>query len=219
MSFLSTASLGAVPVMPLATRVYLRQCFLPAAGNADPLWVAAAAPSRWRTHDGTLYVAEDIETVMAEYCRNQADYVRQADPTGGVGLNPRNFAFYAGRPVGGPLPARSVFSVQVALARVANLRAADTQAALSSLGINPDDLIADDYGPCPDLAAIGESLGWNAVRTRSAANIAGTALAIFRRWHPARSLWRLEEKAARPSVRIAYLARYKVSERPSWLGR
>ncbi|MGO9496648.1 MAG: RES domain-containing protein [Solirubrobacteraceae bacterium] len=219
MSLLSATRLGAVPVTPLATRVYLRQCFLPAVGDADPLWVAATTPSRWRTTDGTLYVAEDIDTVMAEYCRNQAEYVRQADPTGGIGLNRRNFTFYAGRPVGDPLPARAVFSVGVAFARVADLRAADSQAALSGLGISPDNLLADDYGPCPDLASIGESLGWNAVRAQSAANIAGTALAIFRRSHPARNLWRPEEDAARPSVRIAYLTRYKDRERPSWLGR
>jgi hypothetical protein len=60
--------------------------------------------------------------VMAEHCRNSAEEVRAADPTGGVGVNAGNFAFYAGQPVGEPLPARALFSVRVTFDPHADLR-------------------------------------------------------------------------------------------------
>lgn len=220
MSAVTADALDAVPIGPLATRIYLRHCHIPPPPeDPDPLWINAAAPSRWQSPGGTLYVAEDDETVMAEYCRNTAHVLKAADPTGGVGLNPHNFAHFASQPVGDPLPARAVFSVEIELDRVADIRGADAQEALRVKGIQPDDLLADDYGPCPALAQVGEGLGWQAVRAQSAANTRGTALAVFHGSHPAAPIWRVELEAGRPSVRIAYLTRYKAGERPLWLGR
>src|SRR5207249_4706475 len=81
---------------PRVVRVYLRHCFIPAVGKPDPLWVTPAVDSRWCTPRCSLYVAEEHDSVMADHCRNSAAGVQAADPTGGVGLNERNFAYYAG---------------------------------------------------------------------------------------------------------------------------
>lgn len=217
MSALAAADIAAIPVGPLTVRVYLRHCFLPAGADPDPLWVNAAVPSRWWTPAGTLYVAEDTTTVMAEHCRNNAVAVADADPTGGVGLTAANFGFYAPRAVGPPLDARAVYSVEVAFDRLADLRSPAALDALAELGIATDDLLADDYGPCPALAQAGEQAGWQAVRAPSAANPEGVAVAIFEAARPGRTLWKPELDAARPSVRTAYLTRYRVGERPAWL--
>jgi hypothetical protein len=216
-SALTDAALAALSVGPRVVRVYLRHCFIPAAGDPDAMWVNAAVPSRWWTPRGSLYVAEDPDTVMAEHCRNSAVGVQAADPTGGVGLNARNFAFYAAQPVGDPLPARALFSVSVAFARLADLRSPLALDALRDLGVSAPDLLADDYGPCPAIAQAGEQLGWQAIRAQSAANPAGTALAIFRDAFPPPASWRVETAATRPSVRTAYLTRYRAGERPAWL--
>ena len=159
MSARSDAALAAVPAGPRVVRVYLRHCFIPAVGNPDPLWVNPAVDSRWWTPRGSLYVAEEPDTVMAEHCRNSAAGVQAADPTGGVGLNERNFGYYAGQPVGDPLPARA----------------------------------------------------------QSAANPDGAALAILHDAFPAPERWHIEAAATRPSVRTAYLTRYREGERPAWL--
>ena len=156
--------------------------------------------------------------MMAEYCRNNAGGVRAADPTGGVGLNPRNFAFYAARPVGDPLPARTLFSVRVRFERMADLRNPLALRALRELGIGAAELLADDYGPCPEIAQAGEALGWQAIRAVSAANPGGTALGIFSEACPSREQWRVEADATLPSVRTAYLTRYRAGQRPGWLG-
>jgi RES domain len=216
-SAVSADALAAVPAGPRVVRVYLRHCFIPAAGDPDPLWVNPALPSRWWTPRGTLYVAEDPDTVMAEHCRNSPTGVQDADPTGGVGLNANNFGFYAAAPVGDPLPARALYMVDAAFARLADLRSPLAAEALRGLGISADDLLADDYGPCPALAQAGEQLGWQAIRARSAANPDGTALAIFRAAFPLPAAWRMQLAAARPSVRTAYLTRYRAGERPGWL--
>lgn len=217
MSAPTAAELADLPVGPKTVRVYLRHCFIPAAGDPDPLWVNAAVSSRWWTPRGTLYVAEETETVMAEHCRNNPDGVLAADPTGGMGLNPRNFAAYAGLPVGDPLPARALFSVEVAFDRLVDLRSPAGLAALARIGIDADDLLDDDYGPCPALAQAGERLGWQAIRARSAANLDGTAVAILRDAAPPAARWRMDVAAVRPSVRVAYLTRYRVGQRPAWL--
>jgi hypothetical protein len=217
-SALTVEALDAIDVEPLITRIYIRQCYIPTPPEEpDPLWIDASAPSRWRTPSGTLYVAEDLETAMAEYCRNSSALVDAADPTGGVGLNRNNFQFYAGDAIGDPLQQRAIFSTEVAFERVADLRSSEAREALRSLGIAERDLVADDYGPCPQLATLGEASGWQAVRAESAANNAGTAIAIFNGAFPTREFWRLVEPAMRPTVRIAYLTRYKSRERPAWL--
>jgi hypothetical protein len=217
-SALDDAALAAVPAGPRTLRVYLRHCHIPADGHPDPLSVSPDVPSRWRTESGTLYVAEDAETVMAEHCRNRPTEVRDADPTGGVGLNVANFPFYASRPVGDPLPSRALYSVEVVFERLADLRSQPALDALADLRVSASDLIADDVGPCPAIAQAGERLGWQAIRARSAANLDGTALAIFRDAFPPRERWRVETDTTRPSVRIAYLTRYRAGHRPAWLG-
>lgn len=219
MSGFAVVDVAGVPAGPRVVRVYLRHCFIPAAGDPNPLWVSPAVPSRWWTPRGTLYVSEDPETVMAEHCRNNAAGVQAADPTGGVGLNPRNFAAYAANAVGDPLPARAMFSVDIAFDRLADLRSPLALDALRDIGIGPADLLDDGYGPCPEVAQAGEQLGWQAIRAQSAANTAGTSLAIFHDAFPARASWRMDIAAASPSIRVAYLTRYRVGERPGWLGR
>jgi hypothetical protein len=216
-SALAAHALAALPAGPRVVRVYLRHCFIPAAGDPDPLWVNAALSSRWWTPRGSLYVAEEVETVMAEHCRNRAGEVAAADPTGGVGLNSRNFGFYAAGPVGDPLPARALYSVDVEFERLADLRSPLALDTLADLGISADDLLADDYGPCPAIAQAGEELGWQAIRAASAANLDGTALAVFHDSFPPRERWRMQQVATRPSVRVAYLTRYRAGERPGWL--
>jgi hypothetical protein len=215
---LGPAELAAVAAGPASLRVYLRHCFIPARGTPDPLWVKAGSESRWWSPRGTLYVAEEPQTVMAEHCRNNADSVAAADPTGGVGLNIYNFAAYSDQPVGPPLAARALFSVEVAFDRLADLTSTVAIAALAAIGVDDQELLADDYGPCPAIAQAGEQLGWQAVRARSAALSGGVSLGIFRDAHPELARWRVERDAVRPSVRVAFLTRYRTGERPAWLG-
>lgn len=218
MSVLTADVLEAFEAQPLATRVYFRQCYVPAPpAPPDPLWINAAAPSRWQTPAGTLYVAEGVDTVMAEYCRNDAAAVSAADPTGGAGLTLNNFNYFAAQAVGDPVPVRALFSVDVELDCVVDFLSDAAQARLAAIGIEPVELLADDYGPCPQLAQLGEQLGWQAIRARSAADVDGVAIAIVHGSHPAAHLWHTEADAVRPSVRIAYLTRYKAGERPAWL--
>ena len=60
-----------------------------------------------------------------------------------------------------------------------------------------------------------------AIRARSAANLDGTALAIFRDAFPPRERWRVETDTTRLSVRIAYLTRYRARgiAPPGWATR
>jgi hypothetical protein len=215
---LTEDALAAVAAEPRTVRVYLRHCFIPATGDPDPLWVNPAVASRWWTALGSLYVAEEAETVMAEHCRNRPAEMHAADPTGGVGLNAQNFGFYAAQPVGDPLPARALFAVDVAFEQLVDLRSQPALDVLNRLGVGAADLLADDYGPCPDIAQAGERLGWQAIRAQSAANPDGTALAIFSDAFPAPADWRMVNAAVRPSTRAAYLTRYRAGERPAWLG-
>jgi hypothetical protein len=216
------AQLADVPVEPLAIRVYLRHCWIPGPGQGDPtpLWVNQGEPSRWHTHEGSLYVAENAQTVWAEHCRHAAWRVDAGDPTGAVGLNGANFGFYAGQTLNPPVDARALFSVQVSFEKVADFTSAAAQDALKAAGVPdpPENLLADDYGPCPTIAKAGTALGWEAVRYPSAALIGGVSLAVFDgAWPPLRD-WTLEEPTALPTVAIAFLTRYKAGERPVWLG-
>ena len=100
---LDTGPLAALTLTRAAVRAYVRHVWLPAAAGPNALWVDASQPSRWRTLGSTLYLAEDEPTVWAQSCRARWAQVAAADPTGGVGLHPASFPFYAspGRPTSG----------------------------------------------------------------------------------------------------------------------
>ena len=214
------AGLADIVAGPLALRVYLRHCYLPADGAPpDPLRVNAAVASRWRTDDGTLYTAEDHVTVWAELCRYHPDAISAADPTGGVGLTAGNIGHYAPQILGGAVPTRALFSVALALDAVADLTQAHAREILTACGVEDPaaDLLADDYGSCPHIAQAGRDLGWQAVRAPSAARVGGIVLAVFHDAWPPRSRFELVAQAARPTVADAYVTRYKTGKRPAWL--
>ena len=206
-----------VTLTPATVRAYVRHVWLPGNAQPDPLWVDAAQRSRWQTVGGTLYLAEDETTVWSESCRARAGAVAAADPTGGVGLHPANFAYYASQPLDRPVDARALFEVRFAVARMADLTSLANQAVLGSAGMSPAELIADDYGRCPQVAHYGEANGWQAIRAPSAAWEDGECVAVMTGHHPTRGLWRILLAAARPTVAVAYLTRYRAGERPAWL--
>ncbi|HEY1517449.1 MAG TPA: hypothetical protein VGF91_13585 [Solirubrobacteraceae bacterium] len=214
---LDADALEALMLTAAAVRAYVRHVWLPATAAPDPLWVSAAQPSRWQTAGGTLYLAEDEPTVWAESCRARAAAVTSADPTGGVGLHPANFDHYASRPLGAPVDARALFEVRFDLDRMADLTNAANQTILRRAGMDAAELIADDYGRCQQLARHGERHSWQAIRAPSAAYDGGVCVAVMPGHHPRSGRWRILVDAARPTVAIAYLTRYRTGERPAWL--
>jgi len=140
-----------------------------------------------------------------------------ADPTGGIGLAPANFGFFAPRPLGVPVDARAIFEVRFRVAQLADLTTPAAADALAAAGMNPVELQADDYGRCPEVTQFGESHGWQAIRAPSAALDGGVCVAVMGGHHPDRNLWRILTPAARPTVAVAYLTRYRAGERPAWL--
>ena len=93
---------------------------------------------------------------------------------------------------------------------MADLTSAANQAVLASAGISASELIADDYGRCPRVARHEEANGWQAIRASSAAWAGGVCVAVMHGHHPTRGLWRILLAAARPTVAVAYLTRYRV---------
>jgi hypothetical protein len=216
---LDVARLDDVPVGPLSVTLYVRHCFIPTSEDPNPLYVDPSRLTRWHTDEGTLYLAEDVVTVWAEHCRYSAAAIEAADPTGGVRLNRANFSLYANRQLRPPVQPRALFSVEATFDRAADLTTDAARAALRAAGVDPDiELLADDYGPCPDIAKAGANLRWQAVRAPSAARPGGVCLAVFRDAFPPLAAFDVAVGRARPLVSIAYVARYKGKERPDWLG-
>jgi hypothetical protein len=107
--------------------------------------------------------------------------------------------------------------VRVDLGRVVNFTTSDGREALEQADVDLEDLMADDYGVCPDIAAAHTRFGWEAIVAPSAAHEAGQCIAVFPPHYPPRRLWQQVEEAALPTVLHAYLTRFKDGERPSWL--
>lgn len=210
-------ALADVALTVVDVRAYVRHVYLPTAGVPDPLWVNAAQSSRWQTDGGTLYLAENAQTVWAEFCRARASQIAAADPTGGVGLGPANFAFYAPLALSPPVDARALFEVNFRVEGLADLTTPQALSALTAAGMTDAELIADDYGRCPEVAKYGEAQGWQAIRAPSAALDGGVCLAVMPDHHPEGGLWQVLTAAMRPAVAVAYLTRYRAGERPAWL--
>jgi hypothetical protein len=206
-----------VTVRPLRAELWWRHCYIPSnPDDQDPLFVSPATPSRWRTAEGTLYLGDLRTTVWCEYLRNTADQVARADPTGGLGLGSEDeIRAFAREPL--DVVPRGLWRVEVDFDRVADFTGGEGQQALASAGIDAEELLRDDFGPCPDIAERYVDFGWQALLAPSAALREGTCVAAFRPHHPDQARWTQVQKAARPTVLHAYLTRFHANERPAWL--
>ena len=206
-----------MPVEPLRADLWWRHCYLPFNPRTqDPQYVDPGTPSRWQTKEGTLYLGDRSTTVWCEYLRNSPRQVRRADPTGGLGLaSESQVRALAREPL--DIARRGLWRVEVEFNRVVNLTSDAGLDVLQTAGVAPDELLADDYGPCPDIASQHARLGWQAVIAPSAALDRGRCVAVFSPHHPARRRWEMVEQAAVPTVLHAYLTRYRAGEEPFWL--
>lgn len=141
--------------------------------------------------------------------------------TGGVGVDARSLPSLGSLRVGLPLPPRSMFELNFAFERLADLLSPWGIECLNEAGFPVEDFYADppDYGMCPELAAIAEPLGWEAMRVPSAAfrDRGAFCVPVFEEGRN-----RLRDStqvvaAARPTVALAYATRYADDLRPRWL--
>ena len=124
-----------------------RQCHPEHASVAETVRASAAFPSRFTPPGGrfgALYVALAPETAMAELRRRAAQL--------GVPL--------------GALAPRAMLTLAVRLRRVLDLTDPTVRAAW---GLTADDLAADDYGRCQEVATAAREDGYEAIRYPSAA--------------------------------------------------
>jgi hypothetical protein len=210
--------LARVPIRHLRADLWWRHCYLPAdPDDQNPLFVPLpAGDSRWRTEQGTLYLADLETTIWCEYLRNTSDQAQRADPTGGLGLASEDEVQALAREPLDVAP-RGVWRVRVDLERVADFTSSESEGALDAAGIGADDLLSDDYGPCPAIAERHEDFGWQALLAPSAALDTGRCIAAFQPHHPRASNWSRLRRVAYPTVLHAYLTRFKANQRPTWL--
>jgi len=198
--------------------VYFRHVFIPTGSTPDPFYVVGNDPGRWSTR-WTLYTCNAPYVVWAEYCRNYADDVARADPTGGVGINSANLPILANVPLGPALPARSLFSLTFRFKRLADLTTDAAQQTLTSGGFDVADFYIHDYGDCSLLAQAGDRAGWEAFAVPSAAwRPDGRSIVVLTAGRPQFIRQRQLVPAGRPTVAVAYATTYKSSQRPMWLG-
>jgi hypothetical protein len=211
------ARLAVVATKPLRAVLYWRHCFVPAdPASQDPLWVSADS-GRWQTPEGTLYMADSETTMWCEYLRSTASQVQRADPTGGLALGgPEDIGALAREPLV-EMPPRGVWTAKVRLDRVADLSAPNSQRALRAAGLHTATLLHDDFGPCPDIAALHAQLGWQALVSWSAALPERRSIAVFKPHFPRLAQFEPRAGLARPTVLHAALTRYRSGERPTWL--
>jgi hypothetical protein len=211
------SKLDRVPVVPLTASLWWRHCYIPRdPAQQDPLRVSARTPSRWKTDEGTLYLADRPTTAWCEYLRNTAEETQLADPTGGIGFASRaEVEVLAADPLN--VVPRGLWRVDVHFDRVADFTSPAALDALDSAGVPAADLLADDYGACPSIAREYMAFRWQAVCAPSAALRGGSCVGAFAGAHPPRVLWRQVEIVAVPSIIHAYVTRYRSGERPTWL--
>lgn len=203
---------------PASVEVVYRQVYIPRAGVPDPLYVVGGS-GRWGT-EWTLHTAVSPHVAWAEYCRNAAEAIARADPTAGVGLDPRTIAAYASLEVGDPVLRRSLYLLRFDFVRLVDLTTDLAAAALRRAGFSPSDFTLDDFGGCPELAQAGVDLGWEALLAPSAAwqFADGRCIAVFQLGRERLIRFSRLIDAARPTIATAYATTYRDGERPTWLG-
>ena len=183
----------------------------------DPSY--AGVGGRWGSEQRTLYTATTATTSWAEWCRNHADAVEEADPTGGAILDSRLIKQLAWEELSDAIPARAMIYMTYNFKRLADLTTLKARQQLLQLGFNPDDLYTDDYGRCPELARDCEALGWDAICVPSAAYPGGTCIDIFEQGRSCNCDWEIVQSRGRPPCPVAFSTTYKTGEQPEWVMR
>jgi hypothetical protein len=218
---LDTAVLRQIPVGTASERVFYRTVHLPLSGEPDPLY-ALPAVGRWPTA-WTLYTAAATTVAWAEYCRNHPADISDSDVTGGVGLSATTLPTFAALEVSKSLPRRALYELHFEFEALADLTSPWAEELLWRSGFDLNSFYADaaaGYGDCPELAALTQELGWEAIRVPSAAwqRPDGFCVPVFdigrRRLAAAESLL----SSASPTVATAVATAYAEGERPAWLG-
>lgn len=215
---LDVASLESLQTTAVTASLYFRHVFLPFAGDPDPLHVHVDE-GRWST-GSTLYTANSVPVVWAEYCRWAPVEIAAADPTGGIGITRENLEALAPIELGDPVPRRALFALRISFTRLADLTTPDSHNALALAGFDLGNFYSDDLAGCTALAAAGETLGWEGVLAPSAAWRFGDGYTIAVFSDGRKRVDRLNKLvgAARPTVGVAYATTYRERTRPSWLG-
>lgn len=215
---LDIGPLRELPVRRTTLTVYFRQVWLPSDGSdPDPFFMRREG--RWPT-DWTLYTSTTPAVAWAEYCRNHPHDVAAADVTGGVGLDDAALAVLGAVEL--EVPARALFELDFAFDTLADLTSDWALELLARAGFRAESFTADPpgYGDCPELAAIAEQLGWQAMVVPSAAWRwpDGLCVPVFEAGHAALAEHRMVLEAAQPSVALATATSYVTGARPRWLG-
>jgi hypothetical protein len=114
-----------------------------------------------------------------------------------------------------------MFELSFEFERLADLLSPWGAECLSEARFPANDFYADgpSYGTCPELAAAGQALGWEAMRVSSAAfrDPAAFCVPVFQ---PGRNRMRGATQvisAASPTVAVAFATAYPDDLRPNWL--
>jgi hypothetical protein len=215
---LDRGPLEQIPVSSREVTVYYRHVWIPPDGSQPNPLVMRPREGRWPTN-WTLYTATTPAVAWAEYCRGHPRDIEGADPTGGVGLDEAGLVGLG--PLELEVAARALFELDLAFDSLADLTSPWATELLTRAGFDRASFRADPpgYGDCPELAALAESLGWQAIVVPSAAWAMpdGFCVPVFDNEAYGLEQPREAIAAARPSVATAAATTYAGAERPRWL--
>ncbi len=127
--------------------------------------------------------------------------------------------------MGEALPRRSLYTLTFGFELLADLTSPWARDCLRRAGFDLDSFYADPdpatgYGDCPQLAALVDQLGWEAMRVPSAAwpRAGGWCIPVFKAGRKRLLAQQRLADAASPNVAVAVATEYAEGERPKWLG-
>ena len=204
-------------------RLILKRHFHPDQ-SLDPL---SGRPNsgRWATASGTLYAADATHVAWAEYCRCFWHDIDAAAPITSGTITVTELARIGSQELQ-EAPIRTIYEIEVDLTLLADLTTPVNRRALQNAGFPLNDFFTNDpatgilhydYGQCPEVAGLGERLGWEALRAPSAAwPVGGHTIAIFSSGKS--SIVRCDPVfTGRPTVAMAVATRYRNGQKPSWV--
>lgn len=187
--------------------------FRPFGATGDPL--EGHSLGRWGTAGGTIHCSNDPIVAWAECCRYFPDVIGVSLPSTAQGLPPAELAKMWDQAL--EAPKRTVYAIEVAFSRLADLTDPVNQMRLIAAGFALRDFRSNapnDYGLCPNLAHMGELLGWDGIIAPSAAWVwGGRTIAILTGGQPAITA----HQTGFPTIATALATRYRDGEQPAWI--